>query len=139
MWWIEYWKKIKNSENVVHLGIFGILGILKLSVIPFNTIEYWKCSILKFQYYWILKMCNTEISILLNIENVQYRIFNTIEYRKKCQSRTSIIPKIIFNISPHPTLYKPYLDAILNNFKDHHHHQLCWSCQYYHSTYRHLT
>ena len=75
MGWIEYWKKIKNSENVVHLGIFGILGILKLSVIPFNTNEYyWKCSISKFQYYWILKMFNTEISILLNIENVQYWI-----------------------------------------------------------------
>ena len=49
-------------------------------------------------------MFNTEISILLNIENVQYRIFNTIEYRKKIQSRTSIIPKITFNISPHPIL-----------------------------------
>ena len=34
------------------------------------------------QYYWILKMFNTEISILLNIENVQYRNFNTIEYWK---------------------------------------------------------
>ena len=73
---------VSSAENVVHLGIFGISGIPKISVIPFNTIEYWKCSIPKFQYYWILKMFNSEISILLNIENFQYQNFNTIEYRK---------------------------------------------------------
>ena len=43
---IEYCKKKSNffldffTENVVHLGIFGISGIPKISVIPFNTIEY---------------------------------------------------------------------------------------------------
>ena len=42
-------------------------------------------------------------SIVLNIENVQYRNFNTIEYRKKIQYWSSIIPKKKFNISPHPT------------------------------------
>ena len=92
----EYWKKNQN----------------------FFWIFYRKCSTFRYfryfgntenisntvQYYWILKMFNTEISILLNIENVQYWIFNTIEYRKKFQSRTPIIPKIIFNISPHPTV-----------------------------------
>ena len=47
-------------------GTFSISGLLKIWVIPFNSIEYWKCSIPKFQYYWIpkkipvLKFNNTE-------------------------------------------------------------------------------
>ena len=53
------------------------------------------------QYFWILKMFSKEISILLNIQDGQYRIFDIIEYQKKFQSRTSIILKIILNISPH--------------------------------------
>ena len=40
--------------------------------------------------------------MLLNTENVQYRIFNTIEYRKKFQYRTSIVPKKKFNKNPRP-------------------------------------
>ena len=36
-------------------GTFSISGLLKIWVIPFNSIEYWKCSIPKFQYYWIPK------------------------------------------------------------------------------------
>jgi hypothetical protein len=86
----------------------------------FFRVFYRKCSTFRYfryfvktenfsntvQYYWILKVFNTEISILLNTEDGQYRIFNTIEYRKKLQSRTLIIPKIIFNISPHPK-YEP--------------------------------
>ena len=43
------------TEFWYFFGIFGISGLLKIWVIPFNSIEYWKCSIPKFQYYWIPK------------------------------------------------------------------------------------
>ena len=56
------------TENVVHLGIFGISGIPKLSVLLFNTIEYWKCSLSKCYYYWIPKMVNIAFTILLKTE-----------------------------------------------------------------------
>ena len=36
-------------------GLFGISVLPKIWVLPFNSIEYWKCSIPKFQYYWIPK------------------------------------------------------------------------------------
>ena len=89
VFWYQYQKlsiekKFKSFFRIflVHLGVFVISGISKISVIPFNTIAYWKCPIPKFQYYWILKMSNTKISILLNTEDGQYRIFNTIEIEK---------------------------------------------------------
>ena len=43
-----------------------------------------------------------EMLLLLNTEDGQYRIYNTIENWKKFQSQTSMLPKIIFNIFPHP-------------------------------------
>ena len=91
-------KKIRKSQVVTWPKSRPVIGSNNLVM---RNIEYRKCSIPKFQYYWILKMFNTEISILLNIENVQYWIFNTIEYRKKFQSQTSIIPIFFFSISPH--------------------------------------
>ena len=39
----------------------------------FNNIENFNNTA---QYYWILKILNTEFSILLNTENMEYRIFN---------------------------------------------------------------
>ena len=94
------------------------ISILLNTEIPkFNSIEYWKCSIPKFQYYWIPKYWS---SIVLNIENVQYRNFNTIEYRKKFQYWSSIIPKFFFNISPHPLIVRCCLQSWLtgkNNFQ----------------------
>ena len=45
----------------------------------FNIIEYWKCSIPKFQYYWIPKIFNTEISILLNTKKILILKFNSTE------------------------------------------------------------
>ena len=71
---IEYWKKKSN--------FFGFF-YRKCSTFRYfryygNT-EYISDTV---QCYWILKMFNTEISIPLKIENVQYRNFNTIEYWK---------------------------------------------------------
>ena len=43
----------------------------------FNSIEYQKCSIPKFQYYWIPKVFNTEISILLNTKKISILKFNS--------------------------------------------------------------
>ena len=70
---IEHWKKkfffwffYRKCSTFRYFRYFGNTEIIS------NTV----------QYYWILKMFNTEISILLNIENVQYRNFNTIEYWK---------------------------------------------------------
>ena len=65
------------TEHVVHLGIFSISGIPKISVVPFNTIEYWKWSIPKFQYYWIQKMVNTEFSILLNTKKTRSKVLRS--------------------------------------------------------------
>jgi hypothetical protein len=47
----------------------------------------------------------------LNTENVQYRIFNTIEYRKKFQYRTSIVPKKKINKNPRP-IYEVIIDSV---------------------------
>ena len=86
---IKYWKKNQKCSTFRYFQYFGNIENIN------NTV----------QYYWILKMFNTEISILLKTEDGQYRIFNTIKYQKKFQSQISIIPKIIFNISSHPTTY----------------------------------
>ena len=67
----------------------------------FNTIENFNNTA---QYYWIPKILNTEFSILLNIENVQYRIFNITEYRKKFQYQDSILPKKKINKNPRPSV-----------------------------------
>ena len=63
--------RFEFRKNLLWIRVeIRILKYQKHRKIPkFNTIEYRKCSIPKFQYYWILKMFNTEISILLNIEN----------------------------------------------------------------------
>ena len=84
--------------------VFFFTLLAFFSILLLNTIEYRKYWILNFQYYWIPKILNTEFSILLNIENVQYRIFNITEYRKKFQYRSSIIPKKKFNKNPRPTV-----------------------------------
>ena len=51
--------------------------LLNTEILKFNSIEYWKCSILIFQYYWIPKIFNTEISILLNTKKVSILKFNS--------------------------------------------------------------
>ena len=68
----------------------------------FNTIENFNNTA---QYYWIPKILNPEFSILLNTENIEYRIFNITEYRKKLQYRCSIVPKKNLNKNPRPSTY----------------------------------
>ena len=68
----------------------------------FNTIENFNNTA---QYYWIPKILNTEFSILLNTENIEYRIFNITEYRKNFQYRCSIIPKKKLNKNPRPSSF----------------------------------
>ena len=53
--------------------------LLKISIIPLNTIEYQKYWIPNFQYYWIPKILNTEFSILLNTEKNPIPNFNNTE------------------------------------------------------------
>ena len=55
-----------------------------------------------------------EMLLLLNTEDGQYRIYNTIENWKKFQSQTSMLPKIIFNIFPHPTC--PFLQIVRTSY-----------------------
>ena len=70
----ELWFQLgwgSGSWNTKNTGKYRSSILLNTENVQYqnsNTIEYWKCSIPKFQYYWILKMFNTQFSILLNTE-----------------------------------------------------------------------
>ena len=75
----------------VHTRVgIGIPKYRKYRKIPkFNSIEYWKCSIPKFQYYWILKKIpipkfnNTEIfGIIPKIPKSQISLYAEKKYKK---------------------------------------------------------
>ena len=67
----------RNTENTGKYRSSILLNTENVQYRNFNTIEYWKCSIPKFQYYWIPKIFNTEISILLNTEKISILKFNS--------------------------------------------------------------
>ena len=58
-------------------------------------------------------MLNTRFSILLNTENIEYRIFNITEYRKKLQYRSSIVLNKKLNKNPRPTIDVDTIASIL--------------------------
>ena len=84
--WNFFWNFFQKKFRIFtgfsgFFGIFGISVLPKIWVIPFNSIEYWKCSI-------------TEISILLNTEK------NSITEVQQYQKKNSIfLPTLVWRLA----------------------------------------